>query len=255
MAENATPSQSPRMRAITVSRQYGSGGGEIARLLAESLGWRLIDHEVVVGVARELGVSLDEAEAQDERSESLITRLLASMSLAYPNEGGDLAESPESRAAAYQEALRRVVVAAADEGNVVIVGRASQVVLADRRDVLHVRVVAPLPKRVTYVARREALTDEQARARIQDKDQNRIKSLQARFHRHPDEASLYDLTINTGVLTLADAVDLICSALERKQRQLTTPETALGPGAGMTRYAGQPGDLPATTQSETPTAT
>ncbi|MGH2486822.1 MAG: AAA family ATPase, partial [Ktedonobacterales bacterium] len=149
MAENATLPQSPRMRAITVSRQYGSGGGEIARLLAEKLGWRLIDHEVVVGVARELGVTLDEAEAQDERSESLITRLLASMSLAYPNEGTDHAESPEARSAAYQEALRRVVVTAADEGKVVIVGRASQVVLADRRDVLHVRIVASLPQRVT----------------------------------------------------------------------------------------------------------
>ncbi|MGH2486868.1 MAG: AAA family ATPase, partial [Ktedonobacterales bacterium] len=131
----------------------------------------------------------------------------------------------------------------------------SQVVLADRRDVLHVRIVASLPQRVTYVARREDLTDEQARARIQDKDQNRIKSLQARFHRHPDEASLYDLTINTGTLTLGDAIDLICSALERKQRQLTTPVTALGPGAGMMRYSGRPGDLPATTQSETPPAT
>lgn len=251
MATDAvSPQQAPQMRAITVSRQYGSGGGEIARLLAEKLNWRLVDHEVVVGVARELGVSLEEAEAQDERAESLITRLLASMSLAYPNEGTELVATPEARAAQYQDALRRVVEAAAVEGNVIIVGRASQVVLSDRRDVLHARIVAPLPARIAYVARREGLSEQEARERIQRKDQDRIKSLQSRFHRHPDESSLYDLTINTGVLTLGDAVDLICSALERKGQRLGLPESSLGPGAGMPRYPGEPGDMPPTTGSE-----
>jgi len=51
------------MRAITISRQYGSGGGEIAARLATRLGWKLIDHEVVVRVAQELGVTEAEAEA------------------------------------------------------------------------------------------------------------------------------------------------------------------------------------------------
>lgn len=251
MAETSeAPSVTPHMRAITISRQYGSGGGEIARLLAEKLGWRLVDHEVVVGVARELGVSQEEAEAQDERSESLITRLLAGMSLAYPNEGTELAASPEARATLYQEALRRVVETAANEGNVVIVGRASQVVLANRRDVFHARIVAPLDLRVVYVSRREDLNPQQARDRINHKDQDRIKSLQARFHRHPDEASLYDLTVNTGVLTLPDTVDLICDALDRKGRRLTVPESELGPAPGMPRYEGQPGDMPPTTRSE-----
>lgn len=251
MAEpTITPDGAPRMRAITVSRQYGSGGGEIARLLAEKLGWRLVDHEVVVRVAHELGVSQEEAEAQDERTESLITRLLAGMSLAYPNEGTELAASPEARATLYHQALRRVVEAAADEGNVVIVGRASQVVLAQRRDVFHARIVAPLELRVLYVSRREGLSPQQARDRVNRKDQDRNKSLQSRFHRHPDEASLYDLTVNTGVLTLGDAVDLIRDALERKGRRLAQPESELGPAAGMRPYEGQPGDMPPTTQSE-----
>lgn len=251
MAEpSVTPGETPRMRAITVSRQYGSGGGEIARLLAEKLSWRLVDHEVVVGVARELGVSQEEAEAQDERTESFITRLLAGMSLAYPNEGTEYAASPEARASLYHQALRRVVETAADEGNVVIVGRASQVVLGDRRDVLHARVVAPLDLRVVYVSRREGLSAQQARDRINRKDQDRIKSLQSRFHRHPDEASLYDLTVNTGALSLDDAVDLICDALERKGRRLGLAGSALGPAPGMPRYAGQPGDMPPTARSE-----
>lgn len=253
MAEQPVSSEpGGRIRAITLSRQYGSGGGEIARRLADKLGWRLVDHEVVLGVAHELGVSLEEAEAQDERTESLVSRLLAGISLAYPNEGTELASTPEARAALYQNALRKVVETAAAEGDAVIVGRGSQVVLADRRDVFHARIVAPLNARVAYVARRERLSEQQARERIHHKDQDRIKSLQARFHRHPDEASLYDLTVNTGVLTLADAADLICDALTRKQNRLGVPAEALGPGAGVTPYPGAPGDLPPTTESELP---
>src|SRR5213080_211772 len=73
-----------QMRAITISREYGSGGGEIATRLARHLGWQLIDHEVVVQVAHELGVSEAEAEEHDERVESLVGRLLKGMRLFEP---------------------------------------------------------------------------------------------------------------------------------------------------------------------------
>ncbi len=69
MNEESSPIS--QMRAVTISRKYGSGGGEIATRLAQRLGWQLIDHEVVVQVAHELGVSEAEAEAHDERVESL----------------------------------------------------------------------------------------------------------------------------------------------------------------------------------------
>ncbi len=61
---NQEPDPVSQMRAITISREYGSGGGEIATRLASRLGWQLIDHEVVVQVAHELGVSEAEAEAE-----------------------------------------------------------------------------------------------------------------------------------------------------------------------------------------------
>ena len=70
MNEESSPIS--QMRAVTISREYGSGGGEIATRLAQRLGWQLIDHEVVVQVAHELGVSEAEVEAHDERVESLL---------------------------------------------------------------------------------------------------------------------------------------------------------------------------------------
>src|SRR2546427_10356492 len=72
-----------RMRAVTISREYGSGGGEIAARLAKRLGWQLIDHALVERVASELGTSLEEAEAHDESSGGIISQPLHSMRKNY----------------------------------------------------------------------------------------------------------------------------------------------------------------------------
>ena len=73
-----------RMRAITISREYGSGGGEIASRLAKRLGWDLIDHAIVERTALELGTSTQEAEAHDEYTEGRVLRVLNSMLYLYP---------------------------------------------------------------------------------------------------------------------------------------------------------------------------
>jgi cytidylate kinase len=259
------------MRAITISREYGSGGGEIAMRLAQRLGWRLIDHEVVAQVARELGIPETDAEAHDEQVESRIARILHRMRLRVsgafttPTAGAPLgtpflapstspapgtpfsaagATPPAPEGPAYQDALRHVVQAAANTGHVVIVGRGGQVILADRRDVLHVRVVAPLAQRVAYVARREGLDEAAARARAQTKDRARTRYMQTQYHCQHDDPHLYDLVVNTGVLDLDSAVDLIALALARKASRLSVPVAELGPAAGLARYAGQPADFP-----------
>lgn len=234
-----------RMRAITISREYGSGGGEIAARLAKHLGWRLIDHEVVVRVARELGVSEADVEVHDERAESLFSRILTSMQSIQPPV---YVESQTSlillaNANDYREALHKVVMGAVKTGNVVIVGRASQLQLAQRRDVLHVRIVAPLEQRIQYVMSREGLNQEAARSRVHSKDRDRVRYLQAEYQRDPADARLYDLVINTNVLDLDSAVDLINLALERKARRLSVPTGELGAEAGLPRYPGQPQDF------------
>ena len=79
--DNGTINQ---MRAITISREYGSGGGEIATRLARHLGWQLIDHDIVERVAREMGTSIEEAEARDERSEGFLARAFNNMQFLDP---------------------------------------------------------------------------------------------------------------------------------------------------------------------------
>jgi cytidylate kinase len=246
------------MRAVTVSREYGSGGGEIAARLAQQLGWQLVDHEIVVQAARELEVHETVVEAHDEYAEDPLSRILNRLrhltsekfTFTLPVGMSSGASSPSTvETLAYQETLRHIVQAAANAGHVVIVGRGGQVILADRRDVLHIRVVAPLEQRVAYVALREGLDMDTARARVQEKDRARARYMQTQYHCQHDDPHLYDLVINTAVLGLDRAVDLICLALENKASRLSVPVEELGPAAGLTRYAGQPADFPMPSRS------
>lgn len=232
-----------RMCAVTISRLYGSGGGEVARRLAERLGWQLLDHEVIVRIAQQLRMSHDEVAALDERSASFIERVLTNMDMGYPGLISDAAPSPSELSAAYQDALRDVVLAAAEERHVVIVGRGAFALLADRRDVLRVLITAPLELRLVYVMRREGLDERTTRERIRRKDADRQRHVETCYHVRPLDPEHYDLCLNTAALTLDDAMDLICDSLERKARRLDVPPAELGPGAGQAPYPGQVGDI------------
>jgi hypothetical protein len=75
------------------------------------------------------------------------------------------------------------------------------------------------------------------------KDRDRARYLQANYRCAPGDPHLYDVVVNTGVLAIDDAVDLLATALGHKAQRLGLPEAALGPSAGLQRYPGTPGDL------------
>jgi len=232
-----------RMRAITLSREYGSGGGEIASRLAKRLGWDLIDHAIVERTALELGTSTQEAEAHDEYTEGRVLRVLNSMLYLYP---ASLASAPPEAFLSdedYRSVVNEIIRAAAARGHVVIVGRASQVILAELRDVLRVRIIAPFEKRMAYVMQREGVDHHAAESRIRMKDHNRAKYLQMEYHQKPEDMHLYDIVLNTSLLDLESAVEVICFTLQQKAKGLATKTGELGPAAGLSRYPGQPEDF------------
>jgi len=220
------------MHAVTISREYGSGGGEIAARLAQQLEWQLVDHQIVAEAARELETHESVVQAHDEHVAGVLSRLFG---WPFPTTSQDTQ--------AYHEKLHHLVESAANAGHVVIVGRGGQVLLANRRDVLHVRVVAPLELRVAYVVNREGLDTDAARRRVQEKDRARARYAQTQFHSQSDDPHLYDLVINTAILDLDSVVDQIRLALVNKAKRLNVPEEELGPAAGMLRYPGLPGDF------------
>lgn len=234
------------MRVITISREYGSGGGEIAQRLAAQLGWRLVDHEVVVRLAQDLHISEGEAEEHDEHVAGLLDNILSHLQSLDSAVGvGSGVPSTFFDVRSYQRSVQQIVAAAAQAGAVVIVGRGAQVLLQAQRDALHLRFVAPLDARVHYVMRREGLDQAAALARVKSKDHDRARMLQTIHHQDSANAHLYDLVINTGIIPLDGAVELALLALRHKAQRLASPAAELGPADAVERYRDQPADLPA----------
>jgi cytidylate kinase len=194
-------------------------------------------------VARALGVSVAEAEAHDEHADRLASRILLSLGVVPSVVPAPLPFGLAMNQPAYDEARRLVVEGAVKAGQAVIVGRGGQALLAGRRDVLHVRIIAPIERRIQYVMQREGLDRAAAQRRIEGKDRDRANFLMSAHRKNPADARLYDLVVNTGVLHLDTAVDLVILALDSKARRLSVPEQALGPGAGLAPYAEPPGDI------------
>jgi len=232
------------MRAITISREYGSGGGEIATRLASHLKWQLIDHEIVERVAIEMGTSLGAAEAHDERTEGILARTfnnIQSLQPAYMV--GASSEAFLRNEETYLKTVSRIVHAAAAQGHVVIVGRGSQVLLAQQRDILHVRIIASFEKRVEYVMKRERIDRNAAESRIKMKDRDRARHLETAFRRKPEDTHLYDIVLSTSFLDLDSAVEIISLVLQQKTNQLSVKTDQLGPAVGLPPYPDKPADF------------
>lgn len=159
------------MAVITISRQYGSGGDEIARRVCELLGYRLFDKRLLATLATELrllGGKVVDLTEYEHQVPSLLERLMprrvvvAEATTIAPGAGG-AATTVELDAAGMLDVVRGAIRAAADLGNVVILGRGGQAILGGEPAVLHVRLVAPLEDRVRRVAAREHIDDATAR--------------------------------------------------------------------------------------------
>jgi cytidylate kinase len=156
---------------------------------------------------------------------------------------GTASEAFLSSEETYLDTVSRIVSAAAAQGHVVIVGRGSQVLLAKQRDILHVRIIAPLEKRVAYVMQREGIDQAAAQSRIKMKDSDRMKHLETAYHRKPSDALLYDLIVNTSFLELDSAVEIISFTLQHKAAQLSVKTGQLGPALGVPPYPNKPEDF------------
>jgi cytidylate kinase len=117
----------------------------------------------------------------------------------------------------YHRSVQSVLHEQAAEGNVVIVGRASQVILRDFPGALHVRLIAPVDVRVQRVSVEKGISLEASRATIEASDQNRRSYLRRYYHVNWGDPVLYDLVINTEHISVALAAEMICCALKKAE--------------------------------------
>src|SRR5213080_2825374 len=130
---------------ITITRQYASGGSEVARLVAVGLGWTVIDNEFVDQVAQRAGLPAEEVAQREERAPGLLERLARTLAVSSPELFITAASVPQVEAdeETIAKISERVIREAAAHGRAVLVGRGAQALLAQRPDALHVYVIAP----------------------------------------------------------------------------------------------------------------
>jgi CMP/dCMP kinase len=185
------------VNVITVSREYGAGGYELAQQLSASLGWELLDRELLHQAAALEHLPDAELERLDEKAGSLADRFRF-----HP---------PHEK---YIHGLREVALQAAAKGNVVLVGRGSSQLIPDRPNVLHLRLVAPLEWRARRMAQRENWTVHQALARCTEEDRIRDRFTRYFFGEAPFQPASYALVANTGRMPISHVVSAV-SALAR----------------------------------------
>ena len=189
---------------LLVSREYGCGGGVIARRVAESLGWNVFDREIVDKIAQIGHFRQRLVESVDERVRTYWERTWREL-LTDDNLGDDK----------YLRYLRQLVLSLGHHGRVVIVGRGAQFILPPAC-ALRVRVVAPLEIRIAEVSERENLSADQAKVKIHQFDAARRNFVWSVFNRLADSNIIHDLVINTGEISIHGVSEIVLAALREK---------------------------------------
>jgi len=186
-----------KYRVLTVNREFGSGGGRIAQKIAERLGWKLLDRNIIDAVAYAAHVDPKVVERYDENVQSWFRRLnQQAMRGAVLAAGIELADNAVLDADEMVKISQKVIEQAWTEGNCVIVGRGSQCVLQHKPDVFHAFVYAPCKERMERL--RERLeTNANLEQRMKSVDGERAKYLQQYYGKNWCNMHLYDLMVST----------------------------------------------------------
>lgn len=197
----------PASVTAAVAREAGSRGGTVAAAVAKRLGWQLFQQEVLEYLSHERHLSEELFEALEKDAVAWVEARLVLLGAEQ-----DFARHPELLE------LARIILAIGAKGEAVIVGRGAGFLLPTA-STLHVRVVAPVPDRVAYMAQMERLPREQAAATVAERDQRRAAFVKRQFGADVDDVHLYDLLVNSSRLGEEAAVNVIARATELKQAQ------------------------------------
>jgi len=184
-------------RVLTVSREFGSGGGRIAKFVAERLGWRLIDRELIEAIACSAHVDPRVVTQFDERAESWMGRMNRRAMRGAALAAGVATEEENSfDPDVMREMTRKIVEQAHVDGDCVIVGRGAQCILQQQKDTFHVFVYAPFCDRVCRLRTRLG-SGVNIEERIHAVDGERAHYLQQTFAKAWNNPHLYDLMISS----------------------------------------------------------
>lgn len=204
-----------KKRIITISREFGSGGHEIGKMVADELGIKLYDKELIALVANESGFSLDFVEETGEYSTT--SSLLFSLSTIGHVYGGGGGYLPENMPVADRIHLvqNKVIHEIAARESCVLIGRSADYILRDRTDCLNVFIHSDNLHKVERVMSLYDINDrKQAEKYMQKKDKLRTNHYKHYTGQIFGEAKNYHLCLDSGVFGLDGCKDIILKALE-----------------------------------------
>ncbi len=213
------------MAVITVSRQAGSGGDEIAARVCDLLSYRYFDKQVMIEAAAAAGLceaevvdfSEDHYKVQDFLSRLLRSRPRTVRQVLVREEAHKLIDTLTAREmdeARCVDLIRYAITSVYEQGDMVIVGRGGQAVLHNKPGVLHVRIIAPLEQRILRLREQGVSGVSELKLTIADRDRASAEYLKRFFGISWDDPALYHMILNTGLLDLDAAAGIIAGAVE-----------------------------------------
>ena len=199
---------------ITVGRQYGSGGREVAKKLAEVMNFAFYDKELLAEASKESGICQEVMENYDEKQEK--RSFFSMMGLqGRMDPAGMYLEMPLNHRIflAQFDAIRKI----ADKGPCVIVGRCADYVLRDHETVLNVFIKASMPERIKRITKLYGLDPMKAEEAIRKADKQRATYYNYYATGTWGDVANYHLCLDTGVLGIDGAVELIRRAIELRE--------------------------------------
>jgi len=190
------------MPVITISREYGALGDEVGHGVAERLGLRYVDKEVVAEAAELAGIPEPELAEAYERRPTFLERFVVL-----------------GKAERYADSMNQALLRIAEDGDAVIMGRGSQMIIPATPEVFHVRITAPFEVRAHRTMDELHLDWHQAVAFIHRTDHTRALLHEVLFGIDWANPNLYDLVLNTGSISVEASIDILVSAIEAHQEK------------------------------------
>lgn len=199
-------------RIITVSREFGSGGRTVGKMLAERLGIAYYDKELVKQISMETGFDPKYIEEHGEHApgKSLLSYIFG-VRAAHPDVMNGM--TPADFLWCMQ---RKIILELAEKESCVIVGRCADYILRDREDCLNVFIHAPMEARAERIVKLYGEGDMTPEKRLEDKDARRKVNYRHFTGREWGDARNYHLSLDTSVLGIEGCVDLIESVYRKK---------------------------------------
>lgn len=186
------------IRIVTIEREYGSGAANIARKLAERMGWTLWDQALTDEIARLMDCPSQTVVEREERRDTLTYRLFKSFMRGSFEGSVNAPRLKMVDADCIREVAQRLVIDIAQKGNAVIVGRGAAYYLHDRTDALHIFIYAPFEEKVHRLIS-TGKTENEAVELVETVDQERSEYIQKYFNIEWPSREFFHLMINSGI--------------------------------------------------------